>query len=120
MYGMSYEEYLHSAHWAGLRDKHIYKNKRSHCWICGLSKTKYLLRLHHESYRRLGEEKLGRDIFIICKSCHKALHFTFKVFKSSLDERVLRKRRYLLRLRHELLKGRVLPFVWYLSRSVTV
>lgn len=94
-------EYLTSDWWEKLKKKNIYSNKRASCWICT---KKYNLLLHHENYKNLGNEKLNKDIFILCFQCHTQVHFQkvlyfFKI-RTPLIEKKLRRRRYLLRLRY--------------------
>ena len=39
--------------------------------MCGSSKK---LHVHHNNYEALGNEKIFRDLVILCESCHEALH----------------------------------------------
>lgn len=92
-----YQRYLLSTHWINLRKRLITNNKKAKCWISG---RKDHLVLHHESYKNLGKEKLGKDVFYIHDTYHTKIHFINFLFwkkRISMETRQLRKRRYYLK-----------------------
>src|SRR4051794_9003371 len=71
----SYEEYFKTKWWKDLKLQLIYRNPKARCWICR-ENYKLILLLHHVDYTKLYCEKLNRDIFILCMSCHNRVHFS--------------------------------------------
>ncbi len=67
----SYPEYLKSQWWHDLKEDILFK-RDAKCYVCGEWSR---LILHHVNYASLGNEKLGKDIFILCPSCHTKCHF---------------------------------------------
>ena len=91
---MDYYEYINSTNWKELTDKLIHRNKRAYCAIC--NKRTHLL-LHHKHYRNIGNERLGRDLVILCFDCHRHVHYYLYPFiKVPLQYVLLEKRRYFL------------------------
>jgi uncharacterized protein YlaI len=65
----NYKEYLLTPHWQNLR-KRLLQNAR--CWVCGNVST---LCIHHIRYNNLGNERLWKDVYVLCDSCHNRVHF---------------------------------------------
>lgn len=116
-YYTTYQDYLNTHWWKQLKKQLIYSNPQAKCFIDG--KT-YSLLLHHISYQHTGQEKRGRDIYILCPNCHKRAHF-YKLF-GIFTKRIKMKRKNLLRrlifLRgiYVLKKKRLGLFLWYVLR----
>lgn len=64
----SYEEYLRSDHWRDVKRAYGCSDRSQYC-PCGAWGTD----LHHRTYRRLGEERLG-DLVPLCREHHRELH----------------------------------------------
>lgn len=64
----SYEQYLESEHWLGL--KRSLCPQGAACIGCGSIAN---ITLHHITYRRLGKERPG-DFMCLCRECHGKLH----------------------------------------------
>ena len=64
-----YKSYTKSEHWKILNEQaqEVYDNK---CALC--SKDGRVI--HHRSYEHLGEEKIIRDIVLLCNRCHNLFH----------------------------------------------
>lgn len=66
---ISYEEYLKSKHWCRTRQQMLraYGHKCAKCgsWVC--------IKIHHLSYKRLGQEKF-EDLLPLCSKCHRRHH----------------------------------------------
>ncbi len=114
--GKRYPLYFQTKWWALLNDQLIDSNPKAKCWICH---KKYSLLLHHEKYT-LFREKLYRDIFILCFTCHDQLHFPtlFFMFRYKVPLRVssLRRRRLWLKLMFHVRSKRFTLVPWYLLR----
>jgi uncharacterized protein YlaI len=65
----NYKEYLLTPHWQNLR-KRLLQNAR--CWVCGNVST---LCIHHIRYSNLGNERLWKDVYVLCGDCHERVHF---------------------------------------------
>lgn len=119
-----YHEYLQDDWFRSLTDKLIYSNSNAKCWICNrrfydIEKDEYLL-LHHVSYENLYREKLGRDIYILCSSCHKKAHFYwfFGLRKIPLTKRNLIKRLRILKFNNCIQNRRFWASAWYGIRYI--
>ncbi len=66
----SYQEFLQSNYWKRKKAQVYATRSIKCCWIC---KTTANLNVHHQTYFRLGDEKLS-DLMILCQNCHKAVH----------------------------------------------
>ena len=64
----SYTAYLFSPHWRNLRRR--YRAQRG--WLCVLC-HKQAHELHHQTYERLGAERLS-DLAALCQPCHAKVH----------------------------------------------
>lgn len=64
-----YSDYLNSEHWSQVRNLRI-KMDDNKCAICGCGDN---LRVHHITYRRIGDEDLS-DLITLCASCHEKVH----------------------------------------------
>ncbi|HDZ15658.1 MAG TPA: hypothetical protein ENH60_12295 [Pricia sp.] len=65
-----YKHYQKTKHWSNLRSKAlVFYNYE--CYICD---KKYRLQLHHINYENLGKEVIGKDVIILCWSCHQRIH----------------------------------------------
>lgn len=70
----SYEEFLNSDYWAGIKNKvkkSKYCDNYNHCSIC---KSTENINLHHENYRWLLTKYELRSIRALCGICHIQLH----------------------------------------------
>ena len=65
-----YHEYISSAAWLKKRMQ-TYWCLGKVCEVCGSSKKTHV---HHNNYESLGNEKIFRDLVILCESCHDAFH----------------------------------------------
>lgn len=63
------QEYLKSSKWKMLKMLKLSKTNNK-CESCG---STHNLHLHHNTYKRLGDEKLS-DLNILCDKCHNKLH----------------------------------------------
>lgn len=115
--GKNYPLYFQTEHWLSLNDDYIYSNSDAKCWIC--QKT-YTLLLHHEKYENLFNERLFRDVFILCFDCHTQLHFYRFLFffrrKTKLNPKSLRKRRLYLKTLYCIRSRKFFPSLWYFLR----
>lgn len=66
---MPYYKYLHTQHWAQLRELKL-AEVDYRCQLCYSPKK---LHVHHRTYVRLGREKLT-DLTVLCKECHDVFH----------------------------------------------
>lgn len=67
-----YKRHLASAKWKRIREEKL-KQSQYRCAKCGISKWSTSLEVHHETYDRLGGERLS-DLIVLCHKCHQALH----------------------------------------------
>lgn len=67
--GVTYKEYLESAHWADVR-KRFYQHNAKQCRVC---QTTNDIHLHHRTYKNLGREKMS-DLVPLCGAHHDELH----------------------------------------------
>lgn len=113
-----YKDYLKTRWWKELTHKEITLRPDSQCFICHKKYPKSHLVIHHVSYKNLGCEKKGRDFFILCHNCHTEEHFTLYTHeKIPLEEKILRKRLYLLKYTYSIRKLRpsdLFSFAWKL------
>lgn len=66
---LNYQEYLRTEYWKEVRRLiHIYYGER--CMLC---KSGSDLRVHHNSYDRLGCEYYS-DLILVCHTCHSKIH----------------------------------------------
>ena len=65
----SYDEYLRTRYWRNVRRDVRRRYKR-----CQMCRAKNLLNVHHLNYRTLGCENVGKDLTLLCRSCHKKVH----------------------------------------------
>jgi len=77
----SYETFLKSPYWAGVRQKRIVKGS-TRCFCCATAD--HILHLHHITYERLGAE-LPQDLIPICGPCHERLHEKVRRGQVSLE-----------------------------------
>ena len=66
---MNYDDYMKSVEWEEKRQLRL-RMDGFRCFKCG---TAVNLQVHHITYERLGQEKMG-DLVTLCKKCHKRLH----------------------------------------------
>tara|TARA_R100000152_G_C6736643_1_gene160760 strand:+ start:74 stop:667 length:594 start_codon:yes stop_codon:yes gene_type:complete len=82
----NYQEYLRTNHWKALK-KRFYKSqlfksnkKCGEAWgmdsSCMSCRCKNNLQVHHNTYKRLGQEYL-RDLVALCDKCHQAVHVKY-------------------------------------------
>lgn len=100
-YVSNYQLYLISGHWQQFVRKNIAFNKKAKCWICG---SKRYLQGHHNNYNHLYEEKLGKDVTILCKRHHRAVHFVLWFWKLPTLPWLLNLRRHYLRVQFQLIR----------------
>ena len=88
----SYKDYLHSDVWRGKREKKL-KEVDDRCQLC-YSPDK--LQVHHRTYDRIFNERLG-DLIVLCKDCHETFHSKFwddDIIESKSEE-LLRNQKYI-------------------------
>lgn len=66
---VDYNEYMKSEGWANKR-KEALDRAHNRCQLCALE---YNLRVHHNSYSNLGDER-EEDLIVLCDECHKKYH----------------------------------------------
>ena len=119
--GENYPKYFTTDHWYYLKQQLIYSNANAHCWIC--EKTDTLL-IHHVKYDNLFNERLKRDIYVLCFDCHTQVHFyTFLHFfkkKTKLVKRKLVRRMILLRILYLLNSKRFIKAGLYIPRYMFI
>lgn len=120
---IDYDHYLLSNWFTSLTEKLIYSNPKAKCYICTrkraeLDQGEYLL-LHHISYENLGQERLKRDVYIVCSYCHSVIHFYFFKQKQKLNRKLLLKRMKKLKATYYLQKKRFSLALWYFFRSMS-
>lgn len=113
----NYQEYLSTKHWKNLKQKLIYNDKRT-CFICN-SKSKLVI--HHIDYSRLFKEKLYKDVYILCFSCHEKVHYwtTFR-FKLPLIPTVLVLSIYIRKILFYTQNRQFILFLLYLFITVLI
>lgn len=83
----TYDEYLGSAHWLGLRQR--LAGPSSRCFVCRGSRVQ----LHHITYERLGHER-DDDLVRLCEGCHRRTHYLIEnVRRATLADAHLELRR---------------------------
>jgi hypothetical protein len=65
----AYAKYLQSKHWREFRLK-ILEFWEFRCAIC---KNRNNLEVHHNTYERIGRERM-QDCIAVCRDCHKTIH----------------------------------------------
>lgn len=70
MRGMSYKEYLKTAHWQHFRQEAL-KFYRYTCQLCDGKNRQ--LDVHHRTYDNLGCETFN-DVIVLCDDCHGKHH----------------------------------------------
>jgi hypothetical protein len=50
----------------------LYAMSEGACWCCGHKNVH--LAIHHTNYEHIGHELPGRDVILVCRSCHAKLH----------------------------------------------
>ena len=68
--GITYSEYLSTAHWKELRERKLASKTSYRCYACGKRSG---LELHHKTYKRIGKEWLN-DVIWLCRDCHESTH----------------------------------------------
>jgi hypothetical protein len=71
----SYDEFLKSDYWKGIKQKTKlpkYRDNYTSCDNCG---SKENLHLHHKTYRWLLSKRELMPISCLCETCHKNVHF---------------------------------------------
>ena len=82
-YAKTYEDYLSTRHWRALRVK-VAKLRNHLCELCD-KKIELGYHIHHKSYKRLGNERLG-DLMFLCENCHKEVHIALRAKKNNLKK----------------------------------
>ena len=92
-----YEEYLSGAHWQAVKEAMYARYK-----VCQLCNKKYNLQVHHVlGYERIGKERLGKDVVLVCGTCHTRCHYRLNGYKIPLTEADLsRQYRFLNRTKY--------------------
>jgi len=67
---VSYEEYLKSDRWQGLR-KQALKDAGYKCRLCN---KRAELHVHHRTYENKGTDQEILDLIVLCKDCHATYH----------------------------------------------
>lgn len=66
---LDYTNYINSAEWQAVRLK-AFEHYGKKCTKCG---SENLLHVHHNTYKNFKHEKM-KDLNVLCKECHMALH----------------------------------------------
>lgn len=76
--------YLKSVKWAKIK-QYVREKFNYHCQECGknMADDTYNLHTHHLSYDRLGDEDLDKDLTLLCRDCHNAVHSKKKINPST-------------------------------------
>lgn len=82
-YAETYDEYLATRHWRVLRVK-VAKLRNYYCELCD-KKIEVGYHIHHKTYKRLGDERLG-DLMFLCENCHKEVHIALRAKKNNLKK----------------------------------
>ena len=69
----SYSDYLKSPHWIAFKKEWRSAGQKMSCLLC----SKGPIQLHHQTYQRLGSERLG-DVVPVCRQHHEAIHAWLK------------------------------------------
>ena len=77
---MNYDDYMKSVEWEEKRQLRL-RLDGFRCFKCGTSVN---LQVHHITYERLGQERMG-DLITLCGSCHKRLHEPKRQSRSEKD-----------------------------------
>lgn len=72
--GHTYKHYLETEHWMRMREMAL-SRADYHCSVCGSTSV---LQVHHNTYERLFEERLG-DLVALCGDCHQLFHRKMQV-----------------------------------------
>ena len=87
-----YSDYLKTKHWL-IKKIRISKKYNYTCQMCGCSCKENKPNIHHNTYKRIGNE-WDTDLNYLCETCHHAIHKTFKEFDiNSVSGAVKRKKR---------------------------
>lgn len=81
----SYGTYIKSKLWTTKKNKYWQKNKKI-CRACGSAK---FIHLHHAVYSVYDGSEKDRNLFPLCKICHKEFHDRFGARGNMLDETLL-------------------------------
>lgn len=66
----SYDQYLRSELWKGIRDRMLAKHPR--CYVCRRKASQ----VHHGAYRKVDlDGSTDRQLFSVCARCHRHLEF---------------------------------------------
>lgn len=65
-----YDAYLKSQEWSRVKEK-VFKIKGKKCQRCY---SKESLHVHHATYDRFQKEDIGKDLYVLCESCHELYH----------------------------------------------
>jgi len=68
-----YQAFLRSKPWKEFRAK-IIRKRGQKCQACGLKTPLRTLHLHHADYSRFGGRELEKDVYLLCKHCHRLVH----------------------------------------------
>lgn len=68
-----YKKFLRSKIWKDFRLK-VIKKRKSTCEACGLRLSPRQCQVHHGDYTRFGGRELQKDVFLLCKHCHRTVH----------------------------------------------
>lgn len=69
--GMTYSQYLNSAHWKSVKEKTLKRKRYKRCFKCLTNKN---IDLHHKHYRFLKHVHELHSIVSLCRSCHNEVH----------------------------------------------
>lgn len=67
----SYQEFLASDYWAGVKAKARSRRNYKQCTLCG---SKGHVELHHRSYKLMGTLHELMNVIAACHSCHERIH----------------------------------------------
>lgn len=105
-------DYLTTPYWQWKRHQLVKQNPL--CWVCKTRNLKHLLP-HHVSYANLYHERLYKDIYILCYTCHKGVHFwILGLLRVPLTRSALMISMRLRRLIFCMQKGQLIQATWQL------
>lgn len=68
-----YKLYLKTMHWLSKKQE-TYEFFNHKCYYCKQDVGNFRYNIHHLSYDNLWNEVVGKDIVLVCKSCHSKQH----------------------------------------------
>lgn len=82
---LEYEEYLQTPHWEQMKRIAKAASSRSldpRCQLCGCDDERVAFQVHHNTYKRLGQEDT-LDLIVLCIDCHRLFHESKKLWEKT-------------------------------------